>query len=464
MNPDRLSPLDANFLHLEKGELAMHVGGLLVFDGPTPTYEQWRRAIELRLPRIPRYRQRVREIPLQLSSPVWVDDQHFNLDEHLRQVGLPAPGDELQLRALTSRLMERRIDMSRPLWEMCLIDGLAGGRWALLNKVHHAMVDGHSGRDIIEILLSTAPDDPDPTPQEWQPDQEPDAPTLLGDAVADTVVDLGRTAERLFASLETPREFVQQAIARAAGTIKVGGQMLHTEDFLVGKVGPHRRWTWVGLDLATVKQVKNAFGGTVNDILLSAIAGGFRGLLLERGEDLSPKASIRTMVPVSVRRPGDRTGGNLVSAVFTDLPVGQPDPVDRLHTVIRAMEAVKRSPDALSVPTIISAAPFMPPALLAAAGRVSARLPQRAVGTVATNVPGPQHPLYFLGRQMVAVIPFVPLGPNIRAAIAMMSYNGGIWCGITADYDAVPDVEQIAEGIQASVSDLAAAAARVHGS
>jgi diacylglycerol O-acyltransferase / wax synthase len=454
---DRMSALDATFLHLERGEMPMHVAALLVFEGPAPDYDEWREAVSLRLDRLPRYRQRVREIPMQLNTPVWVDDAYFNLDYHLRHVALPRPGDEAQLRVLSSRLLGQRIDMSRPLWEMWLIDGLTDGRWALLSKVHHAMVDGESGRDMLELLLETRRDAPDPEAREWSPAEPPGDAALLGSAVAETVIDPLRTVERVATSLTAPKEFAEQAVARAAGTLRVGSQMAHTEDFLMGKVGPHRRWTWVELDLATVKDIKDTFGGTVNDVLLSAIAGGFRGLLLERGEELATEATIRTMVPVSIRRPGDAGGGNLVSAIFTDLPVGLPDAVERLAYVTSAMQRVKRSPDALSVPTIVGAAPFVPPALLAAAGRVAARVPQRSVATVTTNVPGPQYPLYFMGRQLMGLIPFVPLGPSVRSAVAMMSYNGGVWCGITADYDTVPDIEQIGEGIEASVAELESA-------
>jgi len=453
-----MSALDASFLHLERGEMPMHMAAMLVFEGPAPDYDEFREAVHVRLDRIPRYRQRVREIPMQLNTPVWIDDAYFNLDYHLRHVALPKPGDEEQLRALTSRILGQRIDMSRPLWEMWLIEGLRDGRWAMLSKVHHAMVDGQSGRDMMEMLLEADREAPDPLADDWVPVAEPGDAELLGSAVAETVIDPLKTVERVATSLSAPKEFAGQAVARAAGALKSGARLAHTEDFLVGKVGPHRRWTWVELDLATIKDIKNTLGGTVNDVLLSAIAGGFRGLLLERGEGLEPDAIIRTMVPISVRVGGDVSGGNQVAAIFTDLPVGLPDPVARLQFVMDEMDHVKHSGEVLSVPTILSAAPFVPPALLAAAGRAAARLPQRSVGTVTTNIPGPQFPLYFIGREMLGMVPFVPLGPGVRAAVAMMSYNGGVWCGITADYDAVPDVQQIAEGIAATVAELSVVA------
>ncbi len=432
----------------------MHIAALMVFEGPPPGYEEFRAAIEQRLDLLPRYRQRVREVPLQVNAPVWVDDPHFQLDYHLRHIALPPPGGEVQLRTLTSHLLGQRLDLSRPMWEMWLIVGLEGDRWAILSKTHHSMVDGGAGRDMIAVLMDTEPDAPAPEPMQWQPEQEPGTPALISSALTDRVREPLRTIDQLGAAARAPRNFATQTAAQVAGTFKTGERLLHTEDFLVGPVGPHRRWTWVEMDLDIIKGIKDTLGGTVNDVLLTAITGGFRALLLERGEELADTATIRTMVPVSVRAPGDTGGGNAVSAVFTDLPVGEPDPVKCLGMIRSSMARIKRSPEALSIPALLNAAPFVSPSLLATAGRLAARVPQRSVGTVTTNVPGPQHPLYFMGRLMTGLIPFVPLGPRVRAAIAMMSYNGGVWAGISADYDAVPDVEQIAEGMDATMAEL----------
>lgn len=452
--PDRLSALDNSFLSLERGELPMHIGALMVFEGPPPTYDEFREAIRVRLDLLPRYRQRVREVPMQINAPVWVDDPHFQLDYHLRHIALPPPGDEVQLQSLTSHLLGSRLDLSRPLWEMWLIVGIGGDRWAILSKTHHAMVDGKAGRDMMTILMDTEPDAPDPQPREWEPVAEPSSTALLGSALTDRVREPLRTVDQLGAAVRAPKDFAMQSAAQVAGTFKTGERLLHTEDFLVGPVGPHRRWTWVEMDLDTIKSIKNVLGGSVNDVLLAAITGGFRALLMERGEALAPASIIRTMVPVSVRAPGDSGGGNAVSAVFTDLPVGESDPVACLNRIRADMDRIKKSPEALSIPALLNTAPFVSPSLLATAGRLAARLPQRSVGTVTTNVPGPQYPLYFMGRLMTGLIPFVPLGPRVRAAIAMMSYNGGVWAGITADYDAVPDVEQIAEGMSATLAEL----------
>ena len=452
---DRLSTLDYSFLSLERGELPMHMGSLMVFEGPAPTYEEFREAIANRLDLLPRYRQRVREVPMQLNAPIWVDDPHFQLDYHLRHIALPPPGGEEQLQAITSQLLDQRLDLSRPLWEAWLIVGIDGDNWAVLNKTHHAMVDGLGGTDMIEAIMDPEPGNTEPKPSDWLPKSEPGNSSLLTAALTDLIKEPIRTIEQVGEATRAPRRAAAATAAQLAGTVRAGDKLLHTEDFLIGPVGPHRRWTWVEMDLDTVKGVKNRFGGTVNDVLLTATTGGFRALLLERGEELASDATIRTMIPVSVRQGDKSGGGNSVSAVFTDLPVGEPDPIAVLNVIRADMEHLKRSPEALAVPALLNASTFVSPGLLSAAGRLAARVPQRSVGTVTTNIPGPQHPLYFMGRLMTGLVPFVPLGPRIRVAVALMSYNGGVWAGINADYDAVPDVEQVPEGMVATLSDLA---------
>ncbi len=452
---DRLSTLDYSFLSLERGELPMHMGSLMVFEGPAPTYEEFREAIANRLDLLPRYRQRVREVPMQLNAPIWVDDPHFQLDYHLRHIALPPPGGEEQLQAITSQLLDQRLDLSRPLWEAWLIVGIDGDNWAVLNKTHHAMVDGLGGTDMIEAIMDPEPGNTEPKTSDWLPKSEPGNSSLLTAALTDLIKEPIRTIEQVGEATRAPRRAAAATAAQLAGTVRAGDKLLHTEDFLIGPVGPHRRWTWVEMDLDTVKGVKNRFGGTVNDVLLTATTGGFRALLLERGEELASDATIRTMIPVSVRQGDKSGGGNAVSAVFTDLPVGEPDPIAVLNVIRADMEHLKRSPEALAVPALLNASTFVSPGLLSAAGRLAARVPQRSVGTVTTNIPGPQHPLYFMGRLMTGLVPFVPLGPRIRVAVALMSYNGGVWAGINADYDAVPDVEQVPEGMVATLSDLA---------
>lgn len=270
----------------------------------------------------------------------------------------------------------------------------------------------------------------------------------------DSVTDPLHTVETVAKTLGSPREFVNEAVSRTVGSVNSGGRLVHTEDYLTGPVGPHRRWRWERLSLPEVKTAKNTHGGTVNDVLLSLVSAGLRELFLSRGLPLSLSASVRTMVPVSMRAPGDDSSGNVVAAVFVDLPVGEESATGRLRSVHEQMDYVKRTGQALSAPTILALAPFVPPGLIAAGGRLGAKLPQRAVGTVTTNVPGPQHPLYLMGREVLAVIPFVPLGPRVQVAFAMTSYNGFVWIGVTADWDEFPDVEVIQTGIRDGMSEL----------
>jgi diacylglycerol O-acyltransferase len=453
--PDRLSPLDAIFLTLERDEMPMHIGSLLIFEGPPPNFDMFLEEFTNRLSEIPRYKQRALDVPFHLSNPVWVDDQHFQPGYHIRHSAVPPPGDESKLAALSARIMSNRLDLSRPLWELWFIEGLSEDRWAILNKVHHSMIDGASGEHLLEIMLETTPSGRAPTATDWTPQPAPDRNQLIKDALTDSITDPVQTAERLTNSLGVPKEFAKQAASRVVGTVRSGRILLaNNEDYFVGKIGPHRHWSWLTADLDRIKVIKNRYTCTVNDVLLASVAGGYRELLLKRGEPLEPDATVRTMVPVSVREAADEAGGNQVAAVFADLPVGQPDALQRLELVHKQMDKVKKSGQALSAPTLIAAAPFVPQALIAAGTEIVARLPQHSVATVTTNVPGPQHPLFLLGRKLQAMVPFVPLGPNCQIAVAMASYNGTLSYGITADYDAIPDVDLVKDGIEDSLVEL----------
>ena len=456
---DHLSPLDDGFLLVERDVQQMHVGSALVFDGPMPAYDDVVAAIEARLRWVPRYRQRVRRVPLDLGRPVWVDDSHFNIGYHIRHTALPAPGGEDQLLTLAGRLFSQRLDTSRPLWEMWLVEGLAEGRWALLNKVHHAMIDGVSGHDILEVLLDPVPDAEGPTAEPWYPEPEPSTRDLLADAVATSVRDpLARA--RSVAGAFTDRAGLTMAAGRVVGLARAGEKVSRPESILNGPIGPHRRWAWARGSLADAKAVKNALGGTVNDVVLAAISGGYRRFLAERGEEVDGR-TIRTMVPVSMRTKQQQgTLGNQVTAMFADLPIGVADPVDRLRAVTEQLDGLKRSGMALGVGSLIGAADFAPPMLVAVGSRVGARVPQRQVSTVTTNVPGPQIPLYLLGRELIDMFPYVPIGADIRISIGIVSYRGRLEFGISADYDKVADVDTLGRGIEASLAELVGAANR----
>ena len=455
--PDRLSPLDTTFLLLERDGQPMHIGGLMVFDGPAPTYEALCAYLDSRLDQVPRYRQRIQTVPLDIGQPVWVDDEDFELEYHVRHTAVPKPGQYEQLQRLASRLLSQRVDLDRPLWEMWLVEGLAEGRWALINKAHHAMIDGLSGHDIMEVILDPSPKRRKAAASQWQPEPGPNTVGLVTEAVIDSVKRPGEPLGRIIDRATRPRELMEHMAICTIGSKNFGQRMLATDTVLGGPNSPHRRWGWVEADLEDIKAIKNAFGGTVNDVILTAVAGGFRALLIQRGIDTRP-LEIHSMIPVSMRSPGDASGGNEVSAMFCVLPVGVQEPVERLHAMTRQMQRVKKSGTPLTVDSIIGLADFVPPMLFAAAGRVAGRVDLRAFDTVTTNVPGPQIPLYMLGRKLETLIPFVPLASHVRISTAIASYNGTINFGVTADYDSVRDLPVFLDGIGSTLRSLAAQA------
>jgi diacylglycerol O-acyltransferase / wax synthase len=456
-----LSPQDASFIHIEDEVSHMHIGTLGLFEGPAPTAEEAREAIERKLDLVPRYRQRVHLVPFDIGRPVWADDPDFVLDYHLRRTALPAPGGDEELRRLFGRVMSQRLDRGRPLWELWLAEGLEDGRWAMISKVHHCMVDGVSATDLLSVLLDPEPEFERTTPQPWRPEPEPNPAQLLAHAVAArmsspyegmramraAVLRPGRMATGLTETARGMRSF--EALTRTGAVTSLNGP-----------IGPHRRWTWARARLDDIKQVRKGCGGTVNDVVLAVITRGFRDLLLGRGEDLDGRV-VRTMVPVSVRAEHERgTYNNKVSAMFADLPVGVADPVDRLNAVREQMEGLKKSGMAVAAQRLTQLGDFGSPMLLALGGRVASRTPQRNVQTVTTNVPGPQRPLYYSGRRMLEAFPFVPLGGSVRIAIAIFSYDGGLNFGITGDYEHAPDIDVVAAGIEDGIKELLAAAGR----
>ena len=455
---DRLSVLDDTFVVLERDNLPMHIGSLLIFDGAPPEYSDLVDHVASRLDRLPRYRQVIREVPLNLGRPTWQDDTHFTLEYHVRHTAVPHPGGPEQLRALAGRLFSHRLDMHRPLWEMWLIEGVADNQFAILNKIHHAMVDGLSGTDVMEMLLDESPDVEIDEAKAWKPQRPPSTVEVLSDALIDTVRNpLGRL-KHLAEDLGSPKDALVSAAAAIVGTLRIGETLAHTEDHLLGQPGPHRRWAWADGDLAEVKRIKAELGGTVNDVILAAITNGYREFLLGRDPMLSEHAFVRTMVPVSTRPPGAPKGGNEVAVMFADLPVGLPNPRTRFEAIRQQMAAAKRSGTVEGLDSLLENAVFLPPALYAAAGRLAAMTPQPAVSTITTNVPGPQKQLYMLGRPMDRMLGYVPLGMNQLITVAIVSYNGQICCGITADYDRVPDVEVLARGIEAGLAELSESA------
>jgi diacylglycerol O-acyltransferase len=460
MSVDRLSPLDASFLHIEDDVSHMHIGSIGIFEGPPPDFEAFLSMIRGKLPLVPRYRQVVRFVPLDLGRPVWVDDPHFNIEYHVRHTALPAPGGEAELRRLTGRVMSQQLDRTKPLWEIWMVEGLEDDHWALLSKTHHCMVDGVSGTELLTVIMDLSPEPTPGVPDTWQPQAAPSRPALAAEAVTDLIRSPYEQLRALRASTRVPRQALAQLANVGQGVAALAGLVRPTPvSTLNGPIGPHRRHTWAATSVSDVKAVRHALGGTFNDVVLAVITGGFRDLLLSRGESVD--RPVRTLVPVSVRprdasgrAVGDTTFNNKVSAMFAVLPVALADPVERLHAISDQMAGLKESNQAVAGEALTSLSGFAPPLLLALGTRLASRLPQRNLNTVTTNVPGPQMPLYAVGRRMLKAFPYVPLAGQIRLAVAIFSYDGQVNFGITGDYDGAPDIEVLASGIEESMAEL----------
>jgi diacylglycerol O-acyltransferase len=464
---DRLTALDSSFLHLEDATSHMHVASVTIFEGPPPSYEDFVAHIESRLALVPRYRQKLRSVPLGQGRPVWVDDPHFNIEYHVRATALPPPGSEEQLKRLAGRVFAQQLDREKPLWEAWLVQGVhrAGDspdeaeRFALLSKTHHCLVDGVAGVDLTAVLFDTSPE-PGATPRAehaWVPRPEPTSAQLLGEALlerATTPAEIVRSARAAFRAPRRVAERAYETFAAIGALARTG--LAAPPSSLNVEIGPHRRFDWVRTDLALFKQIKNALGGTVNDVVLAVVTGGLRRFLEERGEDVS-ELELRAMVPVSVRREQEYgMTGNRVAAMMAPLPVYEADPVERLRILRASMAGLKEGKQAIGAQILTELGGFAPPTVLAQAARIQAR--QRFFNLVVTNVPGPQIELYVLGRRLLDLFPLAPLAKRQSLCIAVMSYNGGLDFGLLGDFDAVPDLENMSRGLQHSLDELRQAA------
>jgi diacylglycerol O-acyltransferase len=455
---ERMSALDAGFFHVDDENVPMHVGSVTVFEGPAPSYGDLIRLLLSKLPQVPRYRQRVRTLPLFLGRPVWVDDEHFQILYHVRHTAVPSPGGPEQLRNLAGRIFAQRLDRAKPLWETWLVEGLENDRWAIISKVHHCMVDGIAGSDLMTLIFDLTADAEHPPPQEWTPRPAPSRLSLLADGLRGAVSEPVRQVAAVPA--------VARNLNGVAGLVDFGrglpGTLRRLTDrpasSLNGPVGPHRRWAWTEAELAEVKRIRKAAGGTVNDVVLAAVTAGFRDLLTGRGEDPGGHV-VRSLVPVSLRAASERgTFNNRVAGVLVNLPVGEPEPLRRLELLHTQMEEIKRTRQVLAAEALTGLAGFAAPTLLALGSRTAFRTPQFLVQAVTTNVPGPSFPLYVLGRPMCQAYPFVPIGNNVRISVGIFSYLGHLYFGVNADYDTVPDVEVLTRSIRRGFDDLATAA------
>ncbi|MBS1882575.1 MAG: wax ester/triacylglycerol synthase family O-acyltransferase [Actinobacteria bacterium] len=454
-NSDRLSGLDSSFLHMERNGAHMHVASTIIFEGPAPTHEEFRDHIASRLHLVPRFRQKLRSVPFGQGRPVWVDDPHLNLDYHVRQTALPAPGSDEQLRNLAARIFSQQLDRSKPLWELWLVEDMADGRFAVIGKSHHALVDGVSGVDITTVLydLDREPKGPPSTPPPWLARPEPTDTQLLGDALKERLTSPREYGRGLRHALRGPRQVAKGAVAT---TKMIGAGLRAPATPFNVEIGPHRRFQMTQTDLADLKRVKDAHGGTVNDVILAIVAGAIGRYLSARGHDVEGM-ELRAMVPVSIREAEEHGAlGNRITAMMAPLPVWCEDPVERLHLVTGSMGDLKASGQAVGAEILTRLTDFAPTTIVSQAARLQPA--QRFFNLVVTNVPGPQFPLYVLGRQMESIFPMVPLARKQALCIGIMSYNGQVNFGLIGDYDAMADLDSFALDLEAETDEMIATA------
>jgi WS/DGAT/MGAT family acyltransferase len=461
-NPNRLTALDSTFLHLEDDSTAhMHVASVMVFQGSAPTPQELIDHVLSRLHLVPRYRQRLAYVPLGQGRPVWTDDPHFNPAYHIRHTGLPQPGDEEALKHLAGRLFSQRLDRSKPLWEIWLVDRMAGKRFAIIAKTHHALVDGISGVDITTVLFDTTPKPalPPRPPEPWVASPLPGPAKLLGEALLERSTVPAEMTRGTRALLRRPRKVfsrLREDIANIGATTLAGINAPAPPSPFNVDIGPHRRYTWVDGDLAQFKAIKDSLGGTLNDVVLTVVSLALGSHLRGGGHDTEGLV-LKAMVPVSVRSQAERGAlGNRVAAMWAPLPVGTANPVESFQKISLAMDDLKDSGQAVGAEVLINLAGFAPPTILSQAARLQTR--QRFFNLVVTNVPGPQFPLYLLGRPLQSLYPVVPLARRQALGIAVMSYNGRLGFGLLGDYDALPDLELIARELRRAINSLARAA------
>jgi WS/DGAT/MGAT family acyltransferase len=462
---DRLTAVDASFLAQEGPTAHMHVGAVMTFDGPAPAYDELADHIRGRLHLVPRFRQKLAFPPFETGRPLWVDDPSFNLEYHVRDTALPAPGSEKQLRALAARVHSQALDRSKPLWEMWLVHGLEGGRFALLSKTHHALVDGVSGVDLATVLFDLTPE---PAPLEhpdepWHPRPTPSGVDLAARGVRALVGAPFEAAARAVGAAAHPNDTIAgtREALEGLGEVVWAGMNPAPETPLNVEIGPHRRFVWVRQELADFKRIKSALGGTVNDVVLAVVAGALQRWLRSRGVR-TEGLELRALVPVSIRaRDEHHQLGNRLAAMRAPLPVYIEDPVARLRVVRQAMDGLKESKQAVGAEVLAGMQALAPPTILAQASRLN--FSTRLFNLLVTNVPGPQFPLYVHGRRLRDIFPVAFLPKRHGLAVAIMSYDGGMDFGLLGDYDAMPDLERLGEMFTASLDELLEAAAAAEG-
>jgi diacylglycerol O-acyltransferase len=455
---DRLSAVDVAFLTQEGPNTHMHIGGVGVFEGPPPDYDDLCHHIESRLHLVPRYRHKIAEPRLEAGRPLWIDDPTFNIRYHLRHTALPAPGGDEELMALTARIFSQRLDRAKPLWELWLVEQVDGDRFALISKVHHSLIDGVAGADLMTVLFDLDPEAPRLEPEPWFPHREPTAAELVAagaGGLVRTATGLAAGAASLAANPGQVARRAREALGGVGEIVALTASPPPPTPFNV-PIGPYRRMADLKADLARFKAIKDALGGTVNDVILAVVGGALRHWLLDRGEDVDD-VTLRVCVPVSVRTEAQKGAlGNELTQMIAPLPVGIADPAERLAVVRGAMRDLKSSRQAVGAQAIANMQGFAPPTILAQASRMN--FSGRFYNLLVTNIPGPQFPLYVLGRRLEAMVPVPFLAGDRGLAIAIMSYDGALNFGLLGDYDTIPDLEQLADRLHDAIAELAAAA------
>jgi WS/DGAT/MGAT family acyltransferase len=458
---DRLSAIDASFLAGEKQSSHMHVGAVMVFEGPPPGREDTLEHIDSRLHLVPRYRQKLAVPRFEMGRPLWVDDPSFNLEYHVRHTALASPGDLEQLKLLTARIFSQRLDRSKPLWEVWFVQGLEDDRFAIISKTHHALVDGISGVDLATVLFDLNPVPPERTETpEWTPNPEPSQAQLIAEGVKGLLgrpFEIGRAAADAALHPEKTAGRVREA-AEGIGEVVWAGMNPAPETPLNVPIGSHRRIAWVQTELEHFKAIKNSLGGTVNDVVLAVVSGALARWLRTRGVR-TEGLELRAQVPVSIRSEDEHDRlGNRIAALRAPLPVYARDPVERLRIVRESMQGVKESKQALAAQMITGLEDFAPPTILSMAART--HWSPRLFNLIVTNVPGPQVPIYLLGRELQELVPVAFLPDNFALTIAAMSYNGKLDFSLLGDYDAIPDIELVGEYVEEALEELLVAAGR----
>ena len=454
---ERLSAQDSSFLLAEEPGVHMHIGAVQIFradagaelDGDAYVAAV-RRALESVTSQIPRYRQKI-AWPSRLSYPVWTDDEHFDLHTHVHHASLPRPGTEQQLKQLTSRIMGRQLDRDRPLWELWVVEGLQGSRIALISKIHHCLMDGAGGVDLVKALFTASPkprghEEPlraGPPPSGWQ--------MLLDDLTKRLALPLNLLRSTI-AAAEQPRSLLDDAWARARAVGSLVGWAVRPPQPtpINGRLGARRRCDWLTVPLADVKDVSRALRCSVNDVVLATVAGAIRSFLIDRG-GRPEEIDFRVSSPVAMGRPGaERATANHVSSWILRLPIAEADPIRRVEEIRRMTLQLKVSRQALGVQTLMDAAQWLPPAVLS----LGARAASSQINMIVTNVPGPQSPLHLLGAKLETLVPFVPHLQNNGLAVAVFSYDGSLCWGFSGDHALIPDLERFIAAVEASFATL----------